>query len=466
MYKVRVNGLELFAEYGRKLSDVLTENRLIVEHPCGGRGLCRKCTVRVNGREVLSCAYVITEDITVELPEAGEVFSIERLSDKEENGSLFLCLDVGTTTLEMALVDATSNQILRIIKATNPQGSVGADVISRIDFCRKNGVTYLNKLLVDKINELIKELGVCVEKMYVAGNTTMLHTFLGEDCSSLGVAPYTPMFLEGKTADAESVGIENVGEVECLPGIHSFVGADIVAGLNVADMPSPGKYNLLIDLGTNAELALWNADGGICTSAAAGPCFEGANISCGMSAVSGAISSFREGRLEVIGNTQPKGLCATGLIDVISALLRSGAIDKTGFMAEDFSLAYGVTLTQEDVREYQVAKSAVLSAVKTLVREKGITFEDIQKVYISGGFSHGLNIKNAIETGLFPAELENKCSVSGNTSLLGTVRCALGRENINDFVTSFRYIDLSQDEYFSMEFIKNMEFCVDGNRQF
>ena len=435
MYKVRVNGLELFAECGRKLSDVLTQNRLIVEHPCGGRGQCRKCTVRVNGREVLSCAYVITEDITVELPEAGDVFSIEQLYDKEENGSLFLCLDVGTTTNE-----------------TNSG--------------KTRTVTYLNKLLVDKINELIKELGVCVEKMYVAGNTTMLHTFLGEDCSSLGVAPYTPMFLEGKTADAESVGLENVGEVECLPGIHSFVGADIVAGLNGADMPSPGKYNLLIDLGTNAELALWNADGGICTSAAAGPCFEGANISCGMSAVSGAISSFREGRLEVIGNTQPKGLCATGLIDVISTLLRSGAIDKTGFMAEDFSLAYGVTLTQEDVREYQVAKSAVLSAVKTLVREKDITFEDIQKVYISGGFSHGLNIKNAIETGLFPAELENKCSVSGNTSLLGTVRCALGRENINDFVTSFRYIDLSQDEYFSMEFIKNMEFCVDGIRQF
>ena len=461
MFKVTVNGNSHTAERGELLSAVLAENGIWVEHPCGGKGLCKKCRVKVNGRDELCCAYKINSDITVEIPEQEKTEALEYSENTSRpNESLCLCLDIGTTTLEIALVDRRNKEILKTVKAVNPQIAMGADVISRISYATQNGTAALQKCVVNKINELITQMGVeAVEKMYVSANTTMLHIFFGEDCSSLGVAPYTPKFLGSKTADAKGLGIEGIKEVESLPCIDTFVGADIVAGVHLAGEPVKSKYNLLVDLGTNAEIVLWNEQGGICTSAASGPCFEGGNISCGMRATEGAVCSFSEGSMSVIGNTIPKGLCASGLIDVVAHLIKKGKIDSTGYMAEDFSIAYGVALTSEDVREYQVARSAVYSAIQTLVNELKISFDDIDKAYICGGFSQGLNIKNAVFTRLIPKALEEKCVLLGNSSLNGTVKFAVEKKTDNFLLENYKYIDLAEHPFFAGAFIKNMEVC-------
>lgn len=461
MRKIKIDGEILFAEDGEILSDILIKNRKSIEHPCGGRGVCGKCTVLVDGKKELSCQYKITHDIEVEIPKKEEILSV---TGADESGKITknLCfvLDIGTTTLALALVSIDEKKIVKVITRTNPQRIFGADVMTRIDFCRKNGVSELQKILLDEIDEMVKEFGISeIGKMYVSGNTTMLHTFSGVDCSSMGVAPYTPVFLESRHIKSEKVG--GVDEIITLPSISSFVGADLVAGLNFTEKPQKGRYNLLIDLGTNAEIILYSENKILCTAAAAGPCFEGANISCGMSAVEGAICLYGKGKIETIGNTTAKGICGTGLIDLIAELLFDGTIDETGFMeCEEFSVTEEVYLTQGDVRQFQLAKSAVYSAVLSLIKNENISFEDIDKAYISGGFSAKMNISNAVKSGLIPKELKEKCVPINNSSLLGTVKFALENNDLSSFLENAEYVDLSSDKYFSDLFIENMIFEV------
>ncbi len=460
VYRVCINGDVFFAQKGDLLSQVLIKNGVNAEHPCGGRGQCRKCAVFIDGKKELSCKYVIRSDINVTSEKNNKIISEKGVVTVNKNAkNTCFSLDIGTTTLALALVCLDNGEILKVVTATNPQRIYGADVISRIDFCSKNGVEKLQRTLITKVNLMIKEL--CsnkIDKMYVSANATMLHIFFGEDCSSIGVAPYKAKFLESKKIKASLLGVENVQEVESLPSIHAFVGADIVAGLNFVGFPKAEKYNLLVDLGTNAEIALFSKEKVLCTSAAAGPCFEGVNISCGMSATEGAIYSYKKGSVKTIGNTIPKGICGTGLVDIVAQLLSDGAIDETGHMEKDFSLFYGVSLTQEDVREFQQAKSAVCSGIQTLVKQAEISFEDIENVYISGGFSAELNIENAVKTGLLPEDVKEKCVPVNNSSFLGAVKYAYEKNDLSAFLRNAEYIDLSSTEIFSDLFIENMMF--------
>lgn len=459
MRKIKIDGDILFADDGELLSDILIKNNKIFEHPCGGRGVCRKCTLFVNGKEELSCQYRIKTDIEVSIPEKNEILSV---TGAEESGkvteSLCFVLDIGTTTLALALVSLDEKKIIKVITRTNPQRIFGADVMTRIEYSMKNDVTELQEILLDEVNKMIDSFSVPeAEKIYVSGNTTMLHIFFGINPSSIGTAPYTPVFLESKKMKAEK--IKGVREIISLPCISSFVGADLVAGLNFAGKVERGKYNLLIDLGTNAEIILYSDEKIFCTSAAAGPCFEGANISCGMSAVDGAICRYGKGKIETIGNKPAKGICGTGLIDLIAELLSDGTIDETGFMeCEEFEIAESISLTQDDIRQYQLAKSAIFSAILTLISNEGITFENIEKAYLSGGFSAEINISNAVRTGLIPEELKDKCESINNSSLLGTAKYATQQNDLSQLTKNAEYIDLSANTYFSDLFTMNMMF--------
>ena len=449
----------VLAESGTRLSDILAGNGFFIDMPCGGSGTCGKCAVTVNGGEEPACRYVINKDITVVLPENRDIVSDDGNSETTPNGKMCFALDIGTTTLALALVSLNSGKAVRVMTCVNSQRMSGADVMSRIEYCRKNGVEKLHKAVIRDINGLIERLDI-KEKipLFVAGNTTMLHIFFGVDCTSLGTAPYTPAFIESQRADGSSLGIENVSEVISLPCISAFAGADITAGLNYVSLPREGKYNLLVDLGTNAEIALYNADFCLCTSAAAGPCFEGANISCGMSAVDGAVYAYKDGKAQVIGKGFAKGVCGTGLIDIISFLLEKGIVDKSGFMqSEEYEIADGVSITQADIRQYQLAKSAVYSAIGILADRSGVTYDNIETVYVSGGFSEGFNVESAVKTGLIPEELAGKCVPAGNSSLSGTVKHACGC-GLPSFIDKAEYIDLSTDTGFSKAFIENMEF--------
>lgn len=458
--RVTVNGSERLVNVGTVLSDILD-----IEKPCGGHGTCGKCRVLVNGRETLACGYVIRSDISVETGEKREIVSetgaVEsgRLTDR-----LCLCLDIGTTTLALASVSLDEGQVVRVITATNPQRAFGADVISRIEFCQKHSVKRLQEVLVEEINRMIAALGAEVDTLYASGNVTMLHTLFGVDCSSIGVAPYRPAFLEGKRVSANELGIRGVKNVISLPSIASFVGADVVAGLHLIGLPEENKYNLLVDLGTNAEVVLYSRSGGVATSAAAGPCFEGANIRCGMSATEGAISAFSlnygHTSYQTIGNGRARGICGTGLIDVIAELVRNGIIDETGYMDEDYPICDGVSLSCEDVRQYQLAKSAVSAAILSLMQTEGIGFEDIATMYLSGGFSAKINVANAASSGLFPRALAPKSVALNNSSLLGTVKYACHGGDIDCFARMIQSIDLSSSPYFSDLFMENMMFSA------
>ena len=456
MYSIKIDGKTFFAEHGEKLSDILIRNNIRQAHPCGCKGSCKKCTVIVNGKNELSCQYNITSDIEVFLSNESDILSV---TGAEETGfvteNMCFVLDIGTTTLAMALLSLDEKKIVKVITRTNPQRIYGSDIMSRINYCTENGVSEMQKILLDEIKKMINAFPVSgIEKMYVSGNTTMLHIFAGVNPASMGVAPYTPVFLENKV-----IRTDMIEEAMLLPSISAFIGADLVAGLNFAEIPSEGKYNLLLDLGTNAEIILFSKSRIITTSAAAGPCFEGANITCGMSATDGAVYSYKKGEIKTINHTVPKGICGTGLICIIAELLSDSVIDKTGFMeCEEYEIAEDVYITQSDVRQYQLAKSAVYSAVISLIRKADISFDNIEKVFISGGFSHELNIPNAISTGLIPKELKNKCESINNTSLLGTVKYVFEKNDLSVFTENSEYIDLSDDKYFSQIFIDNMNF--------
>lgn len=459
MHKVIINGKTVYVNNGTLLSDVLNTSDKSVIHICGGKGICKKCLVTVNGKDELSCQYKIQSDITVTVKNEGAILSETGAQVTDiitEN--LCFALDIGTTTLALAVVSPSAEKIIKVITRNNPQRIFGADVIARIDYCRKNGEKELQDVIISEVNSMIEESGLTAEKLFVSGNTTMLHLFFGVDCSSIGVAPYTPVFLESKNSAAETLGIIGVKTIISLPSIASFVGADLVAGLEFVGMPRNGKHNLLVDLGTNAEIVLYSQNSALCTSAAAGPCFEGANISCGMSAVAGAVYSYSENGYKTVSDAPVKGICGTGLVDIIAYLVDNGIVDKTGYMENPFDVAEGVSLSPSDIRQYQLAKSAVYSAIMTLIEMKNVSYDDIEKLYISGGFSAKINIENAVKTGLLPEKLKDKCEAINNSSLLGTVKYACEEKDLSVYVDNSDYVDLSLNPLFSDLFIKNMMF--------
>lgn len=450
----------------RLLSDLLDIAHAHIDKPCGGRGACKKCTVLVDGKKELACRYTVRGDACVVLPDSKDIVSVTGATETcKTTENMCLCLDIGTTTLALALVSLDEKRMIKTRTAPNPQRNYGADVISRIEYCSKHGASELQTVLLERLYkmsaELLEELSVTrVNRMYVAGNTTMLHLFFGVDCSSLGVSPYTPVFLDERRVSGSSLGFENIGEIISLPGISAFVGADISAGLLSLEKPKNGKYSLLIDLGTNAETVLFGEGRYLCATAAAGPCFEGANISCGMSASDGAVYAYRKGGAYfVIGDVEPEGLCATGLIDVIAELVREGTVDCGGYMEDDLVISDEVKITPADIREFQLAKSAVRSAVECLIRRANIAYGDIDALYVAGGFSAKLDVENASYLGLIPRELAGRFVPVNNSSLRGTAAHACGKEGIGEIVSAAEFIDLGADKEFSELFFENMSFC-------
>lgn len=464
MYKVKIGADVYNAAEGELLADVLRNNGIYIHKPCGGKGLCGKCKVTVNGESVLACSYKIRHDIAVSLPQAKPVFEANVSQNAEKIENPVFALDIGTTTLALALVSRDSRKAVEVLTSENPQTVFGADVISRIEYCRDHSVKDLQHSVVSHINTMLDSFDFSGNAdMYVSGNTVMLHILFGVDPSPMGTAPYTPSFCGIRAEDGANIGMPKIRKVVSLPCISAFVGADLVAGINCAGMPPKGKYNLLVDLGTNAEIVLFSGDSVLCTSAAAGPCFEGAGITCGMNAVDGAIYRFvycglSKPRFKTISEKPAKGICATGLVDIIAELLRRGEINKDGFLrSEKFVITDTVFLTRSDVRQYQLAKSAVFSALIVLLKTAHVDFSEIANLYVSGGFSSELNVKNAVFTGLLPKELKEKTHPLNNSSLAGTVKYACDN-NLGDFLKNARYTDLSETPDFAQLFINNIEF--------
>lgn len=504
----------IWTEQGNNLLDVLRQNNIVVTSFCGGGGTCGKCKVIVDGQAVLACKTKVDGNITVQLFDSSEdiisctLFEQEKIDTKQSS----CVVDIGTTTLAVAIL--ANEKVVEITTIQNPQKAFGGDIMSRIKHCSEWGLQALQKCLVQKLNstivELVKKYKLPkISKMTVSGNVTMLHIFLGVDCSAIGQAPYKATFLQEMATSADTLGFDFDCVIRTLPSIASFVGSDIVVGIDYVssiakrdtaacednmlrsiksgidvcknDVSShvenvgvacednmrhtkTEKFDMLIDLGTNAEIAIFNNDRCLCTAAAAGPCFEGANISQGMSATAGAIDSFKieDGikKHTTVGTANAIGICGSGLIDIVAQLFKNEIIDENGTFENDkyFEICDNVVVTQKDIREYQLAKSAVRSAVDTLIFKLGISYDNIEKVFLSGGFSTYVNIDNACICGLIPWQLKEKCKSVGNTSLSGAIKASKENVDLSKVINIATYVDLASDSFFTQSFVNNIGF--------
>jgi len=384
----------------------------------------------------------------------------------DRGGKLGIAIDIGTTTLAFNLLDIKTGELLGVYSSINSQGIFGADVISRIKSANDGHLEKLNACIVNDIYAGIKHIlngrsGRDVSLVVIAGNTTMLHLLQNLSCDTLGVSPFTPISTGTKIVPVEKIldvparrsdakgGIceANVlgnNLLDCdaiiLPGISAFVGADIVAGLLCAGWPNVKGYNLLIDLGTNGEMAVFSNDKIIVTSAAAGPVFEAANISQGVACVAGAIAEVNflpesyVFSFETIDNSDPIGICGTGVVDICAELVRHKLVDETGFIESGDDKIYitpSIAFTQRDIREVQLAKSAVRSGIEVLLEIAGIGYADLVHVFVAGGFGNKINIENAATLGLIPQGLKHKIISLGNASLGGCVKVLLSQKYEN-----------------------------------
>ena len=466
---------------------------IILSAPCGGRQRCGKCRVQLIEGQVTgdtpdsegwvrACHAVPLTDITIFTPGSGEIAGNEVTPAAASNvrrsiGAAAAALDIGTTTVSARLIDTETQAALDTISELNDQRVFGADVMSRIGAARNGRTGDLHTLInrqTERILTAFRERRgmVKISHLAVSGNTVMLHLFLNVDPSGMGELPFTPVFLEERQLKGEALSL-SAENVTVLPSIAAFIGGDITAGLAVLDiLNSPGP-SLLIDIGTNGEMALGNGDTIYCCSTAAGPAFEGAEISCGLGGVKGAISGVEISAdaenaagvsITTIGNVPPIGICGSGLIDAVAVMLKQGIIDETGSMNDPdrgFVLAPGVSLTGRDIRQFQLAKSAILSGIKILCKNAGLHPGEVKNVYIAGGFGFFINKRNAVNSGIFPGEFLDSISVSGNLSLEGAGQCLLSKDFMDrcrKIISKCSVIDLAADPAFMDEFAENMLF--------
>lgn len=500
------------------LLQLLVKNDIYISAACGGAGKCGKCKVRfvANPTEItpddkvclseeelnagwrLSCLAYPETDCIVEIV-SGDESDFEIVSDYQDQkknvdsiteDAYDIAIDIGSTTIAINLIGKTSKEVCRTYTTINKQRAYGADVISRIqasvDGKGKELQESVQRDLLEGIAAVVEEEGIQpsqVDRIAIAGNTTMGHLLMGYSCESLGVFPFTPVNigtirvsfeeLFGTMAAPES-GFENA-KIILLPGISTFVGADISAGMLACDMDKTDGPCLLVDLGTNGEMAIGRAGRYMVTSTAAGPAFEGGNISCGMGAVKGAICgvTIKDGEVsvETIGDKPAIGLCGTGVLETVFELLQDEIIDETGVLDDDyfdegFELAKtpegeSISFTQKDVREIQLAKSAVRAGLETLLLRFGVTYDDIDKVFLAGGFGYRIDLEKSIGIGLLPEELREKIVAVGNSSLGGAGKYLLEEDapaRIEQMMKECEEVALSTDKEFIQFYTDYMFF--------
>ncbi|MCL2816968.1 MAG: ASKHA domain-containing protein [Clostridiales bacterium] len=551
------SGREIAAEPGENLYRVLAARAVPLEADCAGRGLCRRCLVRVEQGRLsppgeaetaalgerrlregwaLACLRRVEEDVTLAMPEENGVFGYdeedgeaapqqEAMSSKQsmarrsgevsardaytsgqaENvtpfdigGPLGLAVDLGTTTLAAALADLTDGRLLAKAGKENSQRTFGADVVSRLSFAAqgREQAAVLQKAAVRDVEELACRLcAACgtepeqIKKVVLAGNSAMSGFFWGADCSGLMRAPFREPFLAAPRQTGRALGFVRLGgaDMESPPNIGGFVGSDAWAAALSAGLLAPqndGKARLLLDIGTNGEIIL-SAGGRLWTaSAAAGPAFEGVHITHGMRAAAGAIDKvWPEGetlRARVIGGSSPLGLCGSGLLSLAAALLRAGILQKDGRFApapagklgerlrrgargREFVLlfqgeegaAQEIALTQDDVRQLQLAKGALAAAAGLLLEKAGLTPDDVEQVFLTGAFGARLETEDALTVGLLPRQWRDIISPANDAALKGAYLYLLGERGETPAI---EHVDLASCPGFQEKFIASLSF--------
>ena len=466
------------ATQGQNLLALLQKEGFAIDAPCGGNGNCGKCRVRIDGKEVLACRTEILRNMTVMLPQKGQETVLTRGNlpkvDADGENRYAIAFDLGTTTVAGFLLDGRSGSVLAKTGAPNPQRSFGADVISRIRHVILTKDNTLHTIIKDTLGAmavtLTEKAGIAPEEVTVislAGNPAMHHLALGIDPKPLTVPPYMPAVFHSLVLEEGWLEACPKASVRVMPNIAGFVGGDTVACMVSTELDKKQEITLLLDIGTNGELVLATPKGRLACSCAAGPALEGAGISRGMSAMTGAVDRvWRENgelRFHTVGEAEAAGLCGSGILDLIAVLLELGVIDSTGFMREREYVIPGtdLSLTRQDIRQIQLAKSAIRTGIELLCAQMEIGTEDIQQVLLAGAFGSRLNSASACRLGLLPPVLEDRVLPVGNAAGMGAAMCAVSKtafDHGEKLAEATAFLELAAVPEFQDRYIENLNF--------
>ena len=446
-------------------------------------------TVKIPFAVMVRLAHTLREnnwEVCVKGEQKDGIFTCMEITAPSDTALVGCAIDIGTTTVTMVLVDLASGKILAKGSSGNGQIRYGADVINRIIEQGKSGGrkklqdAIIKETLSPIIANLCKSAGISARsilRLSVGANTTMNHLFVGVDTQSVRMEPYVPSFFswEGLLAGDVKLPANPLAPVLIAPNIGSYVGGDITAGTLAAGLWDRDEMSLFIDLGTNGELVFGNRDFMMSCACSAGPAFEGGDISCGMRATDGAVEACTldkitmEPTLSIVGEPgqRPVGICGSGIIDIISELFRCGIINAKGLFiregervqrdehgmgrfviadAQESETGREVSINEVDIDNFIRAKGAIFSAISTLLASVDMPVEAIDRVYVAGGIGSGINMKNAVNIGMFPdVELEKFCYI-GNSSLAGAYAMVMSDEanrKLSEIAANMTYLELS-----------------------
>lgn len=459
--------------YGKKLlSDLLTEKGINIDKPCGGGGICGKCKIKVKGNlspvsdsekklltdeELamgvrLACKTYVMGTFEAETE---KVFCVEEIIEQAgKTDEYCAAIDIGTTVIEASFFSLPDFKLIKQSKIKNPQCEFGADVISRITFAKDdNGRKLLKAALEKAIIKLSENLSDKIKSCVITGNTTMLHLYSGIDPTPMARYPF-------KVPSHFGIWSENVFLPHC---ISAYVGADTVTAVLASGMMKADSPSLLVDIGTNGEIVLFDGKSLHCTSTAAGPALEGASISMGMFASKGAIKHVKaNGDYETIENGIPEGICASGIIDAVCYMLKAGVINKDGYLENDFEIGdSGVFIMPEDIRKIQLAKAAIRAGIDTLLLKNGIKEDELKTVYIAGALGNNVDIKNCMKIGLIPDIENDRIKLICNAALEGCVMILKDKsmcEKTADIAKKAVVCELAVSDEFTKRYIECISF--------
>ena len=587
---------EVQVENGTTVMEAAIEAGIELEGPCGGKGTCGKCRIKLLGENneefVLACRTTVSQNLIVEVPQlevslhrkseltqskldfeinpgiekvylelekpslddqspdatrlwsalskVGSLSGLDNLNIRIDalrtlhqslrqddfkvtasvaNGEVLkvdagdtseqlfgLAVDIGTTTVVATLVNLRTGETMATASATNAQNIFGADVIARIEHVMNDdrGLEHLNKRVIGVINRLLAKLAQAAEisreeifQVAVVGNTTMSHLFLGLDPTYLASSPFIPVSAHLVRTEAKDVGLEIFAHapVYMLPNIAGYVGADTLGVILSTGIYKQEGARLAIDIGTNGEIVLAASDKLLTCSTAAGPAFEGAQIQFGMRAANGAIEKViidDDVHLSIIGNAPAKGICGSGLMDIVSELVKAGIVDESGRMLGhdqashlpdslqmrlDRNSAYGnhfilasdsesehVVITQKDIRELQLAKAAVYAGIEILLKEAGLSWEELDQVLLAGAFGSYIDKGSALALGLLPPVAPEKIVSVGNAAGAGAKLALLSaelRQEAGELARRVIHVELSTRQDFQEYFMNALGFKVE-----
>ena len=503
------NQTEISVPIGTLISDAAKRAGVFIDAPCGRNGSCGKCGVMLecNGtmRYVLACQTHVTDDCVVQLFRSSALSALAEgyatdvpfepfaQADRRQE-ACFACFDLGTTTIVCYILDARTGAQLAVSGCQNPQSAYGADVIARAnhtlvagspDELQSCAVSALNRLILDTTTIAGRNPDQ-ISLVTIVGNTVMHHLLLGYPVEQLVRAPYIPYESKQQILSAQALGLATRKDTPVLlpPVVGGFVGADTVACMSATAFNRIKLPTLLIDIGTNGELVLTDGTKRACCSTAAGPAFEGANISCGMRAESGAIDHVwmedRTMRFSTIQNAPAKGICGSGIVELTALLVQAGALDEGGRLSSSalqgisfvtlengmraVLLADGrtrVTFSQKDVRELQLGKAAMRAGIETLLDSLSLGADQIDRVLLAGAFGAHLSPAALCGIGLLPSEFLDRTESVGNAAGEGAKIYA---RNFPSFLHSERlaqdtaYLELTLSPAFNDRFVDAIAF--------